>query len=551
MNVLSCAAVFVPAFRKNARKQDDLLRKLAGISLIQRAIDRARLLGCDSRSIHILTDTEEIALIGKRNEICVFFRPTLCLEDAFIEDEFREYVAAAEEDCTISVLLSPYAPLLGAEVVQAAAIELLQTEFQVLKPVRLEKGILFDNEKLPPVADRFEDIDKVRRIESGAFMLLRPGELLRSHDHLTTVLPWESGDDLFEINTLKDWWVGEKLLQRKRIVFRVIGDKQVGMGHVYRALALAHELYDHEILFVTDTLNKVAVEAIVKKDYWLGIFEPHEVVGEIVQLRPDMVINDVLDTNRKDIKIIKDAGSLIVSFEDLGSGAQYTDLTINEIYDMPRFKAEHVVWGHEYFFLRDEFQSARPHRFREKVEGVMLAFGGTDQHDLARYIYRAIEVLCIELKIFIHIVTGPGYAGYDRLSREIKGNDSVSISHGSEVISGIMEQVQVAITSNGRTVYEFAHMNIPAIVIAQHEREVTHAFASEQNGFIPLGIYQSGTTEQQARDQLKRLILDNTLRQRLFKKMNSCRFTNNKEIVVNMIRGLFNDTDALKGSADK
>lgn len=114
-----------------------------------------------------------------------------------------------------------------------------------------------------------------------------------------------------------------------------------------------------------------------------------------------------------------------------------------------------------------------------------------------------------------------------------------------------MEQVQVAITSNGRTVYEFAHMNIPALVIAQHEREVTHAFASKQNGFIPLGIYQLGITEQQARDQLKRLILDNTHRQRLFKKMNSCRFTNNKEIVVNMIRGLFNDTDALQDSADK
>ena len=168
----------------------------------------------------------------------------------------------------------------------------------------------------------------------------------------------------------------------------------------------------------------------------------------------------------------------------------------------------------------------------------MLTFGGTDQHDLSRRLFYAVKSLCEELGIFVHIVTGPGYRGYDRLMQELKGNDQVSLTHGSEVISSIMERVQVAITSNGRTVYEFAHMNIPAIVIAQHKREFTHAFATESNGFIPLGIYQAGKTEKKVNKSLKYLTLDTAYRRKLFKSMNSCRFTNNKETVVNAIQSL-------------
>ena len=192
----------------------------------------------------------------------------------------------------------------------------------------------------------------------------------------------------------------------------------------------------------------------------------------------------MLDTNREDVEELQRSGAVVVSFEDLGEGARKTDLTINELYDEPQFEGDHILWGHRNFFLRDEFQTARPHRFKNEVDCIMLAFGGTDQHDLSRIIFRAISTICREQSIYIHIVTGPGYEGYERLSAEVAVEEGVSLTHASGVISGIMEQAQLAITSNGRTVYEFAHMNIPSIVIAQHHREITHAFATEANGFV-------------------------------------------------------------------
>ena len=65
---------------------------------------------------------------------------------------------------------------------------------------------------------------------------------------------------------------------------------------------------------------------------------------------------------------------------------------------------------------------------------------------------------------------------------------NVKLTKSTGVISSIMEQCQLAIVSNGRTVYELAHMNIPSITIAHHIREETHKFASKENGFLPLSI---------------------------------------------------------------
>ena len=146
-------------------------------------------------------------------------------------------------------------------------------------------------------------------------------------------------------------------------MFRVIGYNAVGLGHIYRSLTLAHEFYDHEIIFVTDEKSRTAVDTLLKKDYWLATYKTEQVIDKIVALQADLVIFDALDTRRRDIEEIRNAGAIVISFEDLGSGVGFTDLTINEIYEPIQIPGKKILWGHNYFFLRDEFQAARPPSF--------------------------------------------------------------------------------------------------------------------------------------------------------------------------------------------
>ena len=83
-----------------------------------------------------------------------------------------------------------------------------------------------------------------------------------------------------------------------------------------------------------------------------------------------------------------------------------------------------------------------------------------------------------------------------------------------------MQKCQFAFTSNGRTTYELAHMNIPAIVISHNERESMHKFSSVANGFINLGQYNKKEFSlSKVFTEFRALINNEKLYKKLYKSM--------------------------------
>ncbi len=532
--------VLIPALKKTVAFQDDLVKKLDGITLVQRAINKAIELGVDGNNIHLITDSEEIRLIAERNQVQYFWDPSLSWDAKKISKNLFRYLCKASSSNDTILLLSPYAPILDILSIKNAISRLSESGQDVLKPVKSERLYTLNNciQNIYQIA--FGDSGEIHRVVSSAFTLMKSNVIKKWRKEDLKVLPWELEDELFVITSFQDWWVCEKLLQRKRIVFRVIGNEQVGMGHIYRAISLAHEVTDHEILFVSDTSNRVAVNELAGYDYWLGIYDKKQVVNEIIALDPDLVINDILNTDASDTLPLKEHGIKVVNFEDLGDGVKHADIVINELYDEPQIDGDNILWGIDYFFIRDEFHDAKPNNFNENIDSVLLAFGGTDQHDLSSKIYHSIKDICLSRNIHINIVTGPAYAGYERLRKKIENDKSVSLTHATGVISRVMEKSQIAITSNGRTVYELAYMNIPAIVIPLHGREETHSFACDNNGFIVLDKYSQDETESDVAANLTKLLDDANYRKKLFNRNKKFCFKSNKQYVVDLIQGLLN-----------
>lgn len=162
---------------------------------------------------------------------------------------------------------------------------------------------------------------------------------------------------------------------KKRIIFRLIGNKSVGMGHIYRSLSLAQQMQGEQILFVCDADSESFVRLVLDPNYWLGVYDVESILTRIVELEPDVVINDILDTSVSDIEYLRRNGIKVVNFEDLGTGATASNLTINELYDDPQLIGGNVLWGYHYFFVRDEFTSVEPNNFNPKVSQILLTFG--------------------------------------------------------------------------------------------------------------------------------------------------------------------------------
>ena len=352
------------------------------------------------------------------------------------------------------------------------------------------------------------------------------------------------GDNNIEIKSHQDWWICEKLLQRKRILFVVAGSPSIGMGHIYRSLTLAHEIHDHEIIFMSTEDSGLALKKISEK-YYQTFHQKDSLTKEVLALKPDLVINDFLNTSKEYVSSLMRTDIKVVNFEDFSDGAPITDLTINELIDEPIYDSKNTVWGSSYLFLRDEFNDAKVHSFTEKVTTVLITFGGTDPKNYTLKILEKIYKFCRQKNIEIRIVTGAGYGHKEELSKFVQkiNYPGIHFTWATNIMSHVMEEAQIAISSNGRTIYELAHMNIPAIIVAQNKREEMHKFSNMQNGFINLGILNSEDELKLVETNLRKLVEDDDYRLSQLNKMKRYNFLQNKSKVVHMIMNVLNNSD--------
>ena len=307
----------------------------------------------------------------------------------------------------------------------------------------------------------------------------------------------------------------------------------------YVSLSIAHEIKDHDLIFICDQKYDLAVKKIASKDYC--VLSSDDVLTDIVGIRPDLVVNDTLDTDYNFINTLKDNAIKVVSFEDFGSGASICDIVVNELFDEPLNNNSNVLWGHEYMVLRDEFDNASPNLFNDTVKSLLITFGGSDPNNLTCKSLFHLKELLITNNVKVKVIIGSGYKFIDEfnhLCEDLLNNGlNLEVFNSVEIISPIMEDTDIALCSNGRTIYELAYMNIPSIVISHHRREDTHTFSSLKNGFINLGIFN-----EEIFSELKSSILDlfrnNHYRYLLYLNMNEISFHGNKKNLVSKIEKL-------------
>lgn len=525
--------VLIPAFEEAGSLPDILLKKLDGRTLVDWAVRQGKALAHD---VFVLTNSEQIGLAAERAGAQALY-PLHTDKKGIFGSALASGAELLPSRITKVILLWPFTPTLPVEALRQA--------FAKAKAVP-KQMVVISTQLMPDRMFHFGGLNSTDLFSSNECHMLQVvkgfcilDRALLEHESPVQVMPEILSSDTIEIRSYQDLWVCEKLLRRKRIVFRVIGSQTLGMGHIYRSLALAHEINDHEIIFACDEESMLAARSIAATDYRLEVFPAATFEDNLLELAPDMVVNDVLDTNKSYMDRLKRRGILTCNFEDLGPGADLADMVVNELYDTPIRSGTNYLWGYEYYFLRDEFLSAKVNEFQPDVTSVLITYGGTDLNDLTRATLRAILPLCKDRSIHISIITGGGYAYKNELIRdlELEPYKKIDFSHATNVISNIMERSQVAITSNGRTTYELAHMHIPAVVTAQNEREATHHFATQENGFINLGVYHKGQSEKLIAESF-RCMLDTEYRRALYHRMSSYDFKANKNHVLKRLLSL-------------
>ena len=518
------------------------LRPLNGMPLISYSINLA-LQSSYKPDVFVSTDDAEIAYFAEKFGAQVHMRDPNLGGDKITLDPviYEAYVTIANKlnkQYDFVITLQPTSPLLSVKSLDQAIEQMItnpeiETTLSAVNDTHLTWGkndsgyfpnftARVNRQQLPPVFK-----------ETGGFFISRisvvgPTSRIGKKVSLFTVPTHEAID----IDSFEDWALCEYFLNRKIIVFNVSGYQEIGLGHVYNCLTLANQILSHRLIFLVDKKSGLAYSKIAESNF--EVYQQHADILEddVINLNPFLVVNDRLDTSKESIQRLKAKNIRVINIEDLGEGAHVADLVINAIYPEKEVLPRHY-FGPDYFCAREEFLLHKEKEIEASVKTVLLSFGGVDPSNLTQKVLQSIYAFCVEQNITIEVVLGLGYKNLEGL----KPFRNIKLHRNVQSISDFMYEAGIAFSSAGRTIYELALIGTPTVVLAQNEREMSHFFASEENGFLHLGLGNQ-VPEDRILSAFKDLYASFKKRQEMNRKMKRHNIRTGRERVIKLIKDL-------------
>jgi spore coat polysaccharide biosynthesis predicted glycosyltransferase SpsG len=296
----------------------------------------------------------------------------------------------------------------------------------------------------------------------------------------------------FTVHDLEDFWMAERLLRTPRILFRCEGSAAIGMGHVFRSLAIADALREGsraEVAFLMTGEHSEGIRTASREGYPVRVAGDGRLETYLEHIRdfsPAILINDLPRLDDAYLRALAHIGAttvnLVDALDDLERTEQYKQVVV-AVMNEDRETPEHFYAGPEFAILRSHFQG-REKEIRERPRLVLLTFGGSDPQGLTLLAARALEGLPPDIELVA--VAGPAFslrrefeALAARLARKVP-----LINEAGGHIADLMLEADVVVCSGGMSVYEVAALGTPALVLAQNTREDARMRAFARHGSV-------------------------------------------------------------------
>lgn len=446
----------------------------------------------------VSTDDEEIATVAQNYGSRVVLRPEeLATDEITLDPVINHAVRVIEsegEDIDVVITMQPTSPLLKTETLDKAIETFIKSDYDTVISAVNNPHLAWGEKsgEFVPLYEKRLNRQYLPKhlLETGAFVITKR-EFVKNDSrfgkkiNLFEVPVQESVD----IDNYSDWIICETQLNRKKIIIRTEGHSEIGLGHIYRSIMLTDSLVEHDVTVVVSKKSQLGLQKLKERNVKHLVIQNEDEFLKILDAeKPDVLINDILDTKIDYMKAVKKRIPRVINFEDLGEGGNLADAVINALYEKG-ISGPQYYYGEKYYCLRDEFCVTKAKEFSDKVRNVLIVFGGTDSAHYTERMYRVIEALPEDEEVTYQFILGLGFNREKEFENLVNQSPKrINVIKDVKMISSYMSNADIAISSQGRTMYELAVMKVPTIVLAQNSREAKHAFGDMKNGFINLGI---------------------------------------------------------------
>lgn len=254
-----------------------------------------------------------------------------------------------------------------------------------------------------------------------------------------------------------------------------------------RCAAIAKELirkgYD-TCFIVADEISRSVVESqgiksIVLNSCWNDLnYEISQICNLLKLHRADWIIIDSYYVTKEYFQELH-KWTKIAYIDDLKLFHYECDLLINySIYasDMKyenEYKNTKLLLGCKYIPLRRQFMNLSIHKCREHVKEVLLLTGGSDTYHVSRdFVNEIVEQQSLWEDITFHIVCGKFNQDILDLERVAQQWGNIKLYLYVEEIETLMQNVDVAVSAGGSTLYELCACGTPTITYCMADNQL-------------------------------------------------------------------------------
>jgi spore coat polysaccharide biosynthesis predicted glycosyltransferase SpsG/CMP-N-acetylneuraminic acid synthetase len=327
----------------------------------------------------------------------------------------------------------------------------------------------------------------------------------------------------FTVHDLEDFWMAERLLRQPRVLFRVDGGTVLGMGHVYRSLAIAGALRNlsrADVAFLMSADHAEGLVTVSRHGYPVRVMGDGKLETALEHIRdfsPAILINDLPALDHTYLRALSHLGTttvnLVDTLDDLETTEHYAQVIVS-VMNQEKETPEGFYGGPAYAILREQFRG-RVKEVRDKPRLVLLSFGGSDPQGLTLKAARALQRLPSEIEVLA--VAGPAFSSRKqfealvaRLPRPVK-----LINEAGGHISELMLEADVVVGSGGMSVYEIAALGTPGIVLAQNAREERRMREFARHGTVEYLGLGTEVEEDEVASAVERLLAEASRRREM------------------------------------
>jgi len=266
------------------------------------------------------------------------------------------------------------------------------------------------------------------------------------------------------------------------------GGKDIGVGHITRCLSLYQAFKergivlkfiingDNDIEYLLNGANYQLLNWIEKPDKLFKLIKDSDIA--------------IIDSYLADISLYNKIANLvkIPVYIDGNKRLEYSKgIVLNgniyaERLNYRKKDGVKYLLGTKYTPLRKEFWELPEKKINEKIESILVTFGGSDTKNMTPKVMKLLNKEYPALKK--DVIIGKAFHNIEEIKKEIDENTNLICYSNAEKIREIMLESDIAISAGGQTLYELARVGVPTICICVTDNQILNIQECERVGFI-------------------------------------------------------------------